>query len=131
MKNFKILLSVLLFVSAFTFASCSKKSEIDEIFFDTKHPLALAPDVSWAVVVEPYVPYHIESSRESSTAEYCRKGEILQVKGRSMAPSGSWYLFENGWLYQDSVEIYANRYKAEAAAVKYKEIDNSVKKGSE
>ena len=53
----------------------------------------------------------------AATAGHCRKGEILQVKGKSVdAAKENWYYFEGGWLPQSCVSIFSNRYKAETVS---------------
>ena len=106
----------MLFVISALFISCSKKSE-EKIIFDNSQPLALAPDVEWAVVVEPYAVFKETDEWGSATAGHCRKGEILQVKGKSVdAERENWYYFEGGWLPQSCVSIFSNRYKAETVS---------------
>lgn len=85
--------------------------------FDNSHPLALAPDVEWAVVTEPYAVFKETDEWGAATAGHCRKGEILQVKGKSVdAEKENWYFFEGGWLPQSCVSIFSNRYKAETVS---------------
>ena len=115
MKN-KILLAVFLLVIVSAFSSCKKKSN-ESILFDNSHPLALAPDVEWAVVTEPYAVFKETDEWGAATAGHCRKGEILQVKGKSVdAEKENWYFFEGGWLPQNCVSIFSNRYKAESVS---------------
>ena len=114
MKN-KICLTALLIIGAL-FISCSKKSE-EKIIFDNTHPLALAPDVEWAVVTEPYAVFRETDEWGAATAGHCRKGEILQVKGKSVdAEKENWYYFEGGWLPQNCVSVFSNRYNAETVS---------------
>ena len=106
-----ILLNLLFLVSA-----CKKKAA-DNIVFDNSYPLALAPDVEWAVVIEPYAVFRNKNDWGSDTEGHCRKGEILQVKGMSVDEAKTnWYYFEGGWLPQNCVSIFSNRYKAEAVS---------------
>ena len=115
MKN-KVCLCAFLIILVSFFISCTKKSE-EKIIFDNSQPLALAPDVEWAVVVEPYAVFREEDEWGSATAGHCRKGEILQVKGKSIdAAKDNWYFFEGGWLPQNCVSIFSNRYKAESVS---------------
>ena len=110
-KSF-ILILIILCLTSF-FASCKKKTA-EVIVFDDSHPLALAPDVEWAVVTEPYAVFKESDEWGAATAGHCRKGEILQVKGKSVdADKENWYYFEGGWLPQSCVSIFSNRYKAE------------------
>lgn len=102
-------------------AGCAKKAG-DEILLDSSEPLALAPDVSWGVVLDPYAGYRKSTSWNSEVTSYCRKGDILQVLGETAVKgSGNWYEFKNGWLPESSVTVYNNRLKAEAAASKLKD----------
>ena len=119
--DIRLLSSAVLFVLLALFAAtvitgCSKKSE-EKIIFDNSYPLALAPDVEWAVVTEPYAVFKDTDEWSATTAGHCRKGEILQVKGKSIdAAKDTWYFFEGGWLPQSSVSIFSNRYKAETVS---------------
>ena len=116
MKVNKYLYLLVILVLACLFSSCQKKSS-EVIVFDNSHPLALAPDVEWAVVTEPYAVLRDTDEWGASTVGHCRKGEILQVKGKSVdAAKENWYYFEGGWLPQSCVSIFSNRYKAETVS---------------
>ena len=101
----------------FALSSCQKNDDKSEsVLFDESHPYAISPDVEWAVITEPYVGFHEEANRNSSSNSYCRKGEILQVEGFSINEEHeTWYLFEKGWIPASSLVVYKNRYKAESA----------------
>lgn len=119
----KILLySMIFFVAASCMLTgCTGKAE-NEIRLDNSEPLALAPDVSWAVVLDPYAGYRKVTSWNSDVTSYCRKGDILQVLGETAVKgSGNWYEFKDGWLSESAVTVYNNRFKAEAAAAKLKD----------
>ncbi|MBE6352089.1 MAG: hypothetical protein E7060_03980 [Treponema bryantii] len=110
---FLILLSVMFF-------SCNDNKE-KEIKFDTSHPLELSPNISWAVIIDPYAAFRIDLDWDSSVAAYSRKGDILQVLAKSYdEKSAVWYKFEQGWLPESSVTIYSNRLKAKNASEKIK-----------
>ena len=110
-KSFILILIIMCLAAVFT--SCKKKAA-EAIVFDNTHPLALAPDVEWAVVTEPYAVFKETDEWGSATGGHCRKGEILQVMGKSVdADRENWYYFEGGWLPQSCVSIFSNRYKAE------------------
>ena len=116
MKNKLVSAFFLIFFISVFFAAC-KKSGNEAIVFDNTHPLALAPDVEWAVVTEPYAVFKENDEWGAATAGHCRKGEILQVKGKSVdAAKENWYYFEGGWLPQSCVSIFSNRYKAETVS---------------
>ena len=113
MKN-KVCLCAFLIILVSFFISCTKKSE-EKIIFDNS--LALAPDVEWAVVVEPYAVFKETDEWGAASSGHCRKGEILQVKGKAVdAAKDTWYFFEGGWLPQSCVSIFSNRYKAETVS---------------
>lgn len=114
-KN-KFIISLLMILSVILISSCRKKNS-EQIIFDDTYPLALAPDVEWAVITEPYAVFKLEAEWGAATAGHCRKGEILQVKGKSVdVAKENWYYFEGGWLPQSYVSIFSNRYKAESVS---------------
>lgn len=116
MKNKLFVSAFLILILSVLFVSCQKKGT-ETIVFDNTHPLALAPDVEWAVVTEPYAVFKETDEWGAATAGHCRKGEILQVKGKSMdAAKENWYYFDGGWLPQSCVSIFSNRYKAETVS---------------
>lgn len=99
-----------------SFVSCQKKED-DTIVFDNSEPLALAPDVEWAVVNDPYAAYKSEIGWESSVIGHSRKGDILRVLGKSVDKNNEvWYSFENGWLSESCLLIYSNRFKAQSVS---------------
>ncbi len=116
-KDFrKIILISLILLSSTLFSSCQKKAA-EPIVFDNSHPLALAPDVEWAVVTEPYAVFKEKDEWGATSVGHCRKGEILQVKGKAVdAAKDTWYYFEGGWLPQSCLSIFSNRYKAETVS---------------
>jgi hypothetical protein len=117
----KIIYAAIFFIAASCIMTgCAKKTG-DEIQFDDSEPLALAPDVSWAVILDPYAGYRKLPSWNSEVKSYCRKGDILQVLGETaVKDSGNWFEFKGGWLPETAVTVYNNRLKAETAASKQK-----------
>jgi hypothetical protein len=118
MKKLIFLLSLFCIILV---TGCNKNEDKNEtVVFDESHPYAISPDVEWAVITEPYVGFHEESNRISSSNSYCRKGEILQIRGYSINEEHeSWYLFDKGWIPSSSLTVYSNRYKAEAAVKQF------------
>lgn len=105
--------SLILLLFSFLIIGCAKKDET-EIILDTSEPLALAPDVQWAVVSEPYAAFKESKDWSASVIGHCRKGDVLQVKGKSLDSKNEvWYYFEQGWLPSSSVLVYNNRLKAQ------------------
>lgn len=116
-KSVNVLLLVLFSMLIF---SCAKKED-EIIILDNREPLALAPDVQWAVVNEPYVAFKENKEWTSSVTGHCRKGDVLQVKGKSVdSKKEVWYLFEEGWLPSASILVYSNRLKAQKVSDSYK-----------
>lgn len=116
-KSVNVFLLVLFSMLIF---SCAKKED-EIIFLDNREPLALAPDVQWAVVNEPYVAFKENKEWTSSVTGHCRKGDVLQVKGKSVdSKKEVWYLFEEGWLPSASILVYSNRLKAQKVSDSYK-----------
>lgn len=105
--------SLILLLFSFLIIGCAKKDET-EIILDNSEPLALAPDVQWAVVSEPYAAFKESKDWSASVIGHCRKGDVLQVKGKSLDSKNEvWYYFEQGWLPSNSVLVYNNRLKAQ------------------
>lgn len=117
----KKILFILLIISSVFITSCSKKEE-DKIVLDSSHPLSLAPDIRWALVIEPYSAFKKDMNYNAENIAYCRKGDILRVLGHSTDKNhNSWYKFEKGWLPETAIVIYSNRYKAENAGKQLKD----------
>ena len=113
----KLLITVFVIIIVTAFFSSCKKKTADKIVFDNSYPLALAPGVEWAVVTEPYAVFKETDDWGAATTGHCRKGEILQVKGKSVdAKKENWYFFGDGWLPQSCVSIFSNRYKAQTVS---------------
>lgn len=118
MKKNSIVFSAVLMLLVLLLSSCRFKKE-EVIVLDNSQPLALAPDVSWAVVSDPYAAYRDEIGWNTTGKGHCRKGEILQVKGKSLDKNNEvWYNFEAGWLPANCISVFNNRLKAEAYAKK-------------
>ncbi len=114
----KKVLAVVLILSATFLVGCKKKTE-EIIKFDESQPLALAPNVDWAVVEDPYAAYRSVANWDASVSGHCRKGDILQVLGKSTDEKKEvWYRFENGWLPSNCLSIFSNRLKAKTESDK-------------
>ena len=101
---------------SFLIIGCTKKNET-EIILDNSEPLALAPDVQWAVVSEPYAAFKESKYWSASVIGHCRKGDVLQIKGKSLDSKNEVrYYFEQGWLHSSSVLVYSNRLRAQKYA---------------
>lgn len=106
---FFVLLSFVIFLLA---VSCSKKDS-ETIVFDNSEPLALAPDIEWAVVTEPYSAFKATAHWQAEVTGHCRKGDILKINGKSIDSSGEkWFYFKDGWLSESCLSVYNNRLKA-------------------
>lgn len=124
-KSLTIFLFFLIFSASFINFSCKKQKE-EPVVFDSSYPLALAPDVHWALVTAPYAAFRLNPSWDSEISANCRSGEVLQVMGFCQTKNKEkndsytkWYLFEQGWLSAESISVYSNRYKAQKAGEKF------------
>ncbi|MDE5899090.1 MAG: hypothetical protein K2H09_07515 [Treponemataceae bacterium] len=105
---------VCLAAALFVLTACRRERAIE---FDDSNPLALAPDVSWAVVVEPYAAFRTAAEWNAESGGHCRKGDILQILGKDFGEEQTvWYRFEGGWLPETAVAVYNNRFRAKTAA---------------
>lgn len=112
----KLLSFYFILICLFALSGCHKNDEL-VIVLDSSEPLALAPDVEWAVVTDPYAAYKKECNWTSGVAGHCRKGDILMVKGKSVSSEKeTWYYFEQGWLPYSCVSIYSNQLKAKSVS---------------
>ncbi|MBO4546077.1 MAG: hypothetical protein J5700_00720 [Treponema sp.] len=100
-------------------ASC-KRHDASEIVLDNSDPLALAPDVSWAVVVEPYAAFREEISWDAEATDYCKQGELFPILASALASEENggetWYRFDEGWLPASAITVYPNKLRALKAA---------------
>lgn len=115
-KHIHIIILMVFFIFSLSCVSCHKEDET-VIVLDNSEPLALAPDVEWAVVTDPYAAYKTELGWTSQVSGHCRKGEILQVKGKSVdKDKENWYYFDEGWLAGSCLSIFSNRLKAQTVS---------------
>lgn len=121
MKANKSLFCAILLISLLPLAlqSC-RKSDSELIVLDNSDPLALAPDVKWAVVVEPYAAFREEISWDAEAADYCKKGELFPILASATASEEAggevWYRFKDGWLPASALTVYPNKLRAAKAA---------------
>lgn len=119
MKRFYLLIALLVF-SCLVF-SC-KKNRSENIEFDSYDPLALAVDVEWAVVTDPYVTFHEDKEWNTKQNGHVKKGEVLKVIGYSYSSTNEkWVKFEKGYLPLKSVTVYTNKFQAENASRSFEE----------
>lgn len=101
---------------SFCLASCFLEKE-KEIVLEDSDPLALAVDVQWAVVTDPYATFKADKEWNAKDRGHATKGEILKVIGVSISSEKEkWIRFNEGYLPAKSVSIYTNKYQAEKAA---------------
>ena len=112
--KFSFIVTILIF--CVTTFGCNKKN-VEVITFDQTYPNALSPNVSWALVTDPYAGYKKDLDWDSQVTAHCRRGEILEVLGKAYdSEKREWYKFEYGWLPESSIVIFSNRFKAQTAA---------------
>ncbi|MCQ2576071.1 MAG: hypothetical protein MJ162_04935 [Treponema sp.] len=119
MKKYSVLFLCILI--CILLSGCKKKAP-ETIVFDESYPLALATDITWALVTDPYASFKAEADWNAETTGHCRKGEILQVLSETQSKEKlQWYKFEKGWLPDTCLTVYSNRFKAQSAANQLKD----------
>lgn len=115
--NRKVLFLVLSF--ALAFFSC-ERNKAEDIQLDNSDPLALAPDIRWALVGDPYAAFRENTSWNADAVGYCKQGELFPILASASVQGERgvevWYLMEDGWLPESAVSIYPNKYRAQKAA---------------
>jgi hypothetical protein len=110
--------------AVFLFGGCFLRSGDREIVFDNSDPLALAPDVTWAVVEEPYVAFHKTAGWDATVTGQCRRGEIYRIIGVRTLPSGDtaekWYCLSQGWLPGTAIAVCQNKLSAQSLSETFK-----------
>jgi hypothetical protein len=112
----------LLFISVLVFllCSCFIRSGNEPIIFDNSDPLALAPDVSWAVIDDPYVAFRKDAGWNFDVTGHCRRSEIYRIEGCRTVITGEtsekWYLFSQGWLPASAIVVCSNKLRAQTTA---------------
>lgn len=112
---------VFILVFPLIFSSCFSKNENEAIVFDNSEPLALLPDIKWAVIKDSYSAFHAEASWESSVNSYCRCGQICRIIGNKTVINSSgiaekWIKSENGWIPNSVVVVCSNLYNARSVS---------------
>ncbi len=86
-------------------------------YIDISSTLGLAMSPQWAVITEPYASYFSDANEKSIINEYGRVGDVIEVIGSKIGENEFvWYKFEQGWLIQNTVQVYANKLQADFAA---------------
>src|SRR5574344_138993 len=104
-------------IAGLLFSSCVRKNA--PVSFDDSDPLALDPDIQWAVVHDPYAAFRKETSYDSEVTGHSRAGDILKVAGfrtvqqDKKEKAEQWYAFDQGWLPASTVDVYSNKLKAQ------------------
>ncbi|MCH5289573.1 MAG: hypothetical protein J1E32_06645 [Treponema sp.] len=98
---------------------CSCVRQNVPVQFDRSDPLALNPEIRWAVVTDPYAACYADAGYGAAVAGHFRRGAILQIIGERTVGGDNgretWYAFEEGWLPQGAVAVYANKMRAQTA----------------
>ncbi len=112
---------LLLFVLTVFLAGCKRDKSLN-IELDNSEPLALAVDIEWAVISEPYVTFRDVQEWNGKDSGHGKKGDVLQVKGYSYSSSNEkWVKFEKGYLPVKSVQIFSNKFQADKVGKGYSE----------
>ncbi|MCQ2572305.1 MAG: hypothetical protein MJ182_00235 [Treponema sp.] len=113
--------AIFLLLLTVIFAGCKRDKSLS-IELDNNEPLALAVDIEWAVISEPYVIFRSIQEWNGKDSGHGKKGEVLQVKGYSYSSTNEkWVKFEKGYLPLKSVQIFTNKYQADKVGKGYSE----------
>ncbi len=118
----KSLWSSVLFILLFSvpLTSCSNKDSqetVDLSYFENLHS-----EGEWAVITEPYVAYRDKPDVTSTVKGHGRLGDISQIIGKALVPditnntSIIWYQFSEGFVSENSLIVYPNKFQAQSAA---------------
>lgn len=115
-KNQILVLSLFIILLICSFYSCKKeKKAVDISIFQT-----ISATEQWAVVKDSYVAFYSEADKTAPIQANGRKGDILEIQGEKWLVKKNikekWFLFENGWLEESSISIYANALQAKKAS---------------
>ena len=117
-KSFSAILLCAVFCCAALFSSCSKKDK--EIEFQRLEDFATDPGVEWLLVTSPYVACHKDSGYEADVINHLRRGDIRKIDGSAQTKVDdayeTWFYVEEGWIPQNSAQVYSNRLRAVTAA---------------
>lgn len=110
-KTFLLLISI--FICLTTLSSCKRDKALN-INLDTSDPLALAVDIEWAVISEPYVIFRDVQEWNGKDLGRGKKGEVFKVLGYSYSSENEkWVKFEKGFLPLSNVKVFSNKFQAE------------------
>lgn len=119
MKQCRLLGAVCIAVTALAFSACNRQRDI-VFHLESTNPLAVDPEVEWAVITSPYAACYATADYASVVATHYRHGEVLQVQGRITVKTGDkselWYAFEEGWIPENALQVYPNKLRADNAS---------------
>lgn len=112
----KIQIALLFFFIILSLNSCKKEQKaVDISIFQS-----ISATEQWAVVKDSYVAFYEEADKTAPIQANGRKGDILEIQGEKWLVKKNikekWFLFENGWLEESSISIYANALQAKKAS---------------
>jgi len=117
----KTLFLILIVLCTVQFSSCKRDKSLN-IELDNTEPLALAVDIEWAVISDPYVTFREVQEWTGKDSGHGKKGDVLQVKGYSYSSTNEkWVKFDNGYLPLKSVKIFTNKFQADKIGKGYSE----------
>ncbi len=110
-KSVSVLLCIFICIAGLT--SC-KREKSSNINLDNYDPLALAVDIEWAVISEPYVIFRDVQEWNGKDLGRGKKGEVLKVLGYSYSSENEkWVKFEKGYLPLKTVKVFSNKFQAD------------------
>lgn len=106
-----------IFIVSMIFTACSRKDQ--PLVLNPQDEKDTAPGVEWILILSPYVPCHENAGYESAVTKHLRRGAIRRSDGNCFVNtdgnSEKWYSVEEGWLPENTLEVFSNKLKAEKA----------------
>ncbi|MCR5288792.1 MAG: hypothetical protein K6E51_02235 [Treponema sp.] len=102
---------------------CIPKSN-DVFVLDDSDATALDPELTWAVITDPYVSFQAEPTWTARVSGHARAGDYFVIIGNATVTSDDrteqWYKVADGWLPLKAMTICNNKMLAESTAALYR-----------
>lgn len=125
MKN-SIKISLLLLITVFSFSSCRKDIEINNVNLPATR--AITNKTNYALITSSHLRLRSESTIGSKAITILWKGYIMEILRRSdnkdfvEGKEDFWYLISydglKGWVFGSYINVYSTKVKAESASEK-------------
>ena len=121
-----IITAAIIAAAVLSLNGCFIRRGDEPITLDNSDPLALAPDIQWAVITDPYAAFRTSPDWNAAVTGHCRRAAIYQILGSSVSTSAengteiTWYNFTDGWLPESVLSVQSNKLQAQTLAATLK-----------